>query len=127
MIARITPDQLDASPYREAIQSLVEQWTESQRPLQAMSIDEFTRTIRVLLLTTQNLARSTTIVQAVLAQAIVLDKPSPWVQQEIQFEAMLEGADRADFLRLELSLAPQLDDALLDTYNQRLTRFTHHD
>ena len=127
MSTRITPDQLDTSPFQEPIQALVEQWVTTQRPALGLLVEELTRTIRVLLLTTQNLARSTTIVQAVLAQAIALDKPAPWVQQEIQFEAMLEGADRVDFLRLELSLAPQVDDALLDSYNQRLTRFMPHD
>jgi hypothetical protein len=45
------------------------------------------------------------------------------VEEELKFEGMIEGADRADFLRFELQQAPALDDQLLDRYNERMNRF----
>ncbi len=79
--------------------------------------------IRTLLLTTQDPGRTATIIQAVLAQAIDLRKTAEWVEEELKFEGMIDGADRVDFLRFELQQAESVDDGMLDTYNDRINRF----
>ncbi|GAB3958955.1 hypothetical protein GCM10028805_54140 [Spirosoma harenae] len=127
MNRRITPDDLDTSPYKELIQSLALQWVHAELPAQGISYAEYTSDIRILLLTTQNPERTTEIVTAVLAQAIALRKTSFWVDQELKFEGMIHGADRIDFLKFELSQADDIDDSLLDSYNERISRFTTKD
>ncbi|GAB3748568.1 hypothetical protein GCM10028817_07320 [Spirosoma pomorum] len=67
--------------------------------------------------------RTTAIVQAVLAQAVTLRKTADWVDEELKFEGMIEGADRADFLRFDLQQTGDVDDDLLDRYNERMNRF----
>ncbi|GAB3898775.1 hypothetical protein [Spirosoma agri] len=123
MNQRIRPDDLDSAPYKELIQSLTLQWVRIELPADELTFTDYTRTIRVLLLTTQDPDRTAEIVRAVLTQATDLNKTSRWVDQELKFEGMIHGADRHDFLRLELSQAPDIDDALLDMYNERLNRF----
>ena len=81
--------------------------------------------IRTLLLTTQDPGRTATIIQAVLAQAIDLRKTAEWVEEELKFEGMIDGADRVDFLRFELQQAESVDDGMLDTYNERINRFAN--
>jgi hypothetical protein len=123
MNPRIRLDDLLHSPYKEHIQTLVLHWVRAELPPDGLTYLDYTRTISTLLLTTQNPEQTTTIVQAVLAQATALHKTSEWVDQELKFEGMIYGADRQDFLRLELSQATTIDDHLLDTYNERLNRF----
>ena len=88
-----------------------------------MTYADYTTAIRTLLLTTQDLDRTTTVVLAVLAQAVDLRKTAEWVDQELKFEGMIEGADRVDFLRFELQQAGSVDDGMLDAYNERINRF----
>lgn len=123
MNRRIRPDDLDISPCKELIQRLALRWVRAELPAGTMTYDDYTVDIRTLLLTTQDLDRTETIVQAVIDQAIALNKTSFWVEQELKFEGMIEGADRNDFLLLELSQAPDVDDTLLDIYNERVNRF----
>jgi hypothetical protein len=120
---RIRPDDLLNSPYKEGIQALVLQWVRAELPAHGLTYLDYTRIISTLLLTTQSPEQTTTIVQAVLTQATILHKTSLWVDQELKFEGMIHGADRQDFLRLELSQATTIDDRLLDTYNERFNRF----
>ncbi|MBD2704618.1 hypothetical protein IC229_28535 [Spirosoma sp. BT702] len=127
MNRRITPDDLDTSPYKELIQSLVLQWMHAELPAQGMTYGDFTTAIRILLLTTQNPDRTSELVTAVLDQATAFHKTSAWVDQELKFEGMVHGADRTDFLKFELSQAASIDDALLDSYNERINRFPQHD
>ena len=127
MNRRIRPDDLDTTPYKELIQSLTLQWVRAKLPASGLTFADYATDIRVLLLTTQNPERTSELVNAVLAQAIDLNKTSGWVEQELKFEGMIHGADRNDFLRLELSQAPSIDDALLDTYNERINRFLTND
>lgn len=127
MNRRLTPDDLDTSPYKELVESLVRQWLDTDLPTQGLTNTDFTTTIRILLLTTQNPDHTAVIVSAVLGQAIHLQKTSDWVDQEIKFEGMVHGADRVDFLKFELSQAATLDDSLLDSYNERINRFTGKD
>ena len=89
--------------------------------------DDYTDAIKILLLTTQDLDQTTLIVQAVLSQAISLKKTAEWVDQELKFEGMIHGADRADFLRFDLQQANSIDDSHLDSYNERLYRFQPKD
>ncbi|MVM30310.1 hypothetical protein GO755_09720 [Spirosoma sp. HMF4905] len=124
MNRRIYPDDLVTSPYKELIQTLVFQWVTADLPAGVMAYDDYIMDIRTLLLTTQNPERTTTIVKAVLTQAIALNKTSFWVEQELKFEGMIDGADRNDFLLLELSQAGEVDDTMLDIYNERVNRFT---
>ncbi|MVM37663.1 hypothetical protein GO730_08740 [Spirosoma sp. HMF3257] len=124
MNRRIHPDDFDTSPYKELIQMLVLHWVHAELPAERMSYVDYTMAINTLLLTTQSSDRTTVIVRAVLTQAIALHKTSFWVEQELKFEGMIDGADRNDFLLLELSQATAVDDTLLDTYNERINRFT---
>ena len=116
-------DDLDNTPYKELIQALTLQWVRAELPAQALTYADYQTDIGVLLLTTQNADRTTAIFQAVLAQAITLQKTAGWVKQELKFEGMIEGADRADFLRFELQHAATINDQLLDSYNERMNRF----
>jgi hypothetical protein len=124
---RIRPDDLESSPYKEVIQSLVFQWVRAVLPAQGLTYPDYTRVVKTLLLTTQNPDRTTAIVQAVLSQALTLRKTSIWVEQELKFEGMIDGVDRADFLLLDLQQADTLDDVSLDSYNERMSRFAAHE
>jgi hypothetical protein len=123
---RIRPDDLESSPYKELIQTLTLQWSGAALPASGLADSDFTTDIRTLLLTTQDPDRTTAIVQAVLTQAIALHKTSVWVEQELKFEGMIDGADRADFLLFDLQQADKMDDVLLDSYNERINRFVGH-
>ncbi|MCX6215275.1 hypothetical protein [Spirosoma sp.] len=127
MNRRIRFDDLDSAPYKELIQTLLLQWIHAELPDAGLTYVDFLSDIRILLLTNQSPERTTEIVRAVLAQAIELRRTSAWVEQELKYEGMIEGADRADFLRFELEQSATLDDALLDVYNERMSRFKHDD
>nr|WP_235985312.1 hypothetical protein [Spirosoma utsteinense] len=105
------------------IQTLAYQWVQAELPALGLSYADYITDLRTLLLTTQNPDRTTAIVQAVLTQAIALRKTSAWVDEELKFEGMIHGADRTDFLRLDLQQADSVDDLLLDRYNERINRF----
>ncbi|GAB4044902.1 hypothetical protein [Spirosoma litoris] len=124
MNRRIRPDDLDVSPYKELIQTLAFQWVSADLPAGTITYDDYIVDIRTLLLTTQNPERTATVVRAILKQAVELNKTSFWVEEELKFEGMIDGADRNDFLLLELSQADEVDDRMLDTYNERVNRFT---
>lgn len=123
MNRRIHPDDLGHSPYKEVIQTLLYQWVQAALPADELVYADYARSVSTLLLTTQNPDRTTTIVRAVLKQAVDLYKTSAWVDEELKFEGMLEGADRADFLLFELHQTGTPDDAQLDRYNERISRF----
>ncbi|WP_020597690.1 hypothetical protein [Spirosoma panaciterrae] len=123
MNQRISFNDLETSPYTELVRSLALEWALAELPAQRLTYGDYLTNIRILLLTTQDANRTAQIVKAVLTQAIRLHKPSEWVEQELKFEGMVEGADRADFLRFELQQAGTLDDATLDQYNERIRRF----
>lgn len=123
MNRRIRPDDLDGPPYKVLIQALTYQWGRADLPTQRMTYADYTTAIRTLLLTIQDPDRTTAIVQAILAQAVDLQKTAEWVEQELKFEGMIDGADRGDFLRFELQQAESVDDGMLDTYNERINRF----
>lgn len=127
MNRRIRPDDLDSARYKELIQALILQWLRAELPAQGLTYADYQTAIRTLLLTTQNADRTTAIIKAVLAQAAMLRKTSGWVEEELKFEGMIEGADRTDFLRFELQQADPIDDELLDSYNERMNRFATHD
>lgn len=126
MNRRIRPDDLGQPPYVELIQLLTDQWSRAVTPTPGLTRPAYARTISTLLLTTQDPERTTDIVQAVLAQAVTLCRSAVWVEQELKFEGMIEGADRADFLRFDLHQSGQPDDAQLDLYNERMQRFATH-
>jgi len=121
---RIRPDDLENAPYREAIQTLAQQWVQAELLAQQFSFIDCATTIKTLLLTTQSLERTSTLVNTILDQAVTLRKTSVWVDEELKFEGMIEGADRVDFLRFDLQQATAPDDDLLDRYNERMNRFT---
>lgn len=127
MNPRIRPDDLLISPYKELIQKLANHWIRAALPADGLTHPDYIRTISVLLLTTQDPNRTTLIVQTVIAQARSLNKTAVWVEQELKFEGMIHGADRMDFLRLDLSQTDEVDDSALDLYNERMTRFAHPD
>ena len=119
----IRPLALVASPYKELVQQLAYHWIAADRPAAGLVYDDYVTTLRTLLLTTQSPERTLAIVQAVLRQAVELDKTAQWVERELKFEGMLQGVDRADFLLLELGQAGEVSDQLLDDYNERINRF----
>jgi hypothetical protein len=123
---RIRPDDLNHAPYAELIQILTDQWSRAAQPVTGLTRPDYVRTIGTLLLTTQHPERTADIVQVVLAQAATLRKSAQWVEQELKFEGMIEGADRADFLLFDLHQSGQPDDAQLDLYNERIHRFATH-
>jgi hypothetical protein len=123
MNRRIRPDDLNSNPFKELIQQLTLQWVGAELPAEGLTYNDYKNDISILLLTTQNLDRTRAIVMAVLAQATELGKTSAWVEQELKYEGMIEGADRVDFLRFEMEQADTVDDALLDQYNERMSRF----
>ena len=127
MNRRIRPDDLDSHPYKELIQTLTVQWVRAELPVRGLTYADYTVAIRTLLLTTQDPDRTSAIVLAVLAQAVDLRKTAEWVDQELKFEGMIEGADRVDFLRFELQQAESVDDGMLDAYNERINRFAVSD
>ncbi|WP_080059105.1 hypothetical protein [Spirosoma aerolatum] len=124
MDQRIGFNDLERSPYNEFIRGLALEWALAELPTQQLTYGDYLTNIRILLLTTQDVDRTSQIVKAVLRQAAQLHKTSEWVEQELKFEGMVEGADRVDFLRFELQQAGAPDDALLDQYNERIMRFS---
>lgn len=125
MNTRIRPDDLNTAPYDGLIRTLALRWANAglPAPISYRYLD-YSVAIRTLLLTTQSLERVEAILIGVLDQAQALGKTSVWVENELKFEGMIDGADRTDFLNFELSQAAPVDDALLDAYNQRLYRFS---
>ncbi len=126
---RIGPAQL-ATDYKDLIDHLARRWTAADlpAPISYLYLD-YVQAIGTLLLTTQDTDRTRLIVTRVLNQAMALGRSSVWVEQELNFEGMINGADRVDFLRLDLEQTASvqnniLDDQTLDTYNERLTRFS---
>lgn len=133
--ARITPPDLNKAPYKDLIEHLAVRWVvaelnpewfwEGQRlpePINYLYLDYLVQ-IGTLLLTTQNPDQTQLIFMSVLNQAEALGKSSFWVEEELKFEGMVDGADRTDFLNFELSQADHVDDILLDQYSERLARF----
>lgn len=124
--SRITPPDLATGNYKDLIEHLAVRWTVANLPPDRLREDErlpelinylyldYVRTIGTLLLTTQSLDRTQLIFMSVLNQAQRLGKSSFWVENELKFEGMVDGADRADFLNFELSQAAHVDDAVLD-------------
>ncbi|QJD80531.1 hypothetical protein [Spirosoma rhododendri] len=126
MNRRIRPSDLDQPPYHELTQLLANQWSQTTLPDPELTHQDYIRTINTLLLTTQNPERTADVTRAVLLQATTLHKSARWVEQELKFEGMIEGADRADFLLFDLYQSGQPDDAQLDLYNERMQRFVTH-
>jgi hypothetical protein len=141
-IARITLPDLGTT-YKDFAEQLALRWSNANlssewhwegeplpEPVSYLYID-YLHTIGTLLLTTQDVERTRQLIIGVLNQAEELGRSSLWVEQELKFEGMIHGADRADFLRLDLeqtaSVNNILDDATLDRYNERISRFDDHD
>ncbi|AKD58754.1 hypothetical protein [Spirosoma radiotolerans] len=123
MNQRIRPADLNDTPYKEVIHKLTLQWVHAELPAEGLTYEDVKADIKILLLTTQSADRTSATVEAVLTQATALGKTSGWVRQELKFEGMIEGADRADFLLFDLQQADTIDDAMLDSYNERMNRF----
>lgn len=139
----IQPPQLNTD-YKELIEHLAVRWVradlspewywEGERlaePINYLYLD-YLNAIGALLLATQNPDRTKQVFTAVLKQAEGLVKSSLWVEQELTFEGIVDGADRADYLRFDLERAIQhtegeLTDEILDRYSERLKRFVDYD
>ncbi|WP_018619731.1 hypothetical protein [Spirosoma luteum] len=98
-------------------------------PISYLYLD-YLRTLGALLLATQDPDRTEQIFTAVLNQAQTLDKSPLWVEQELTFEGIIDGADRSNYLRLDLERATrhaggEVTDQILDRYSERLKRFTN--
>lgn len=101
-VLRIGRGQL-ATDFKDLIEHLAVRWTAADlpAPISYLYLD-YVQAIGTLLLTTQDTDQTRLIVTVVLNQAIALGRSSVWVEQELKFEGMINGADRADFLRLDL-------------------------
>ena len=136
--ARITLPDLGTT-HKDVVEQLALRWSNATlasewqwdreplpEPVSYLYID-YLHTIGTLLLTTQDVDRTRQLVLGVLDQAQELGRSSRWVEEELKFEGMIHGADRADFLRLDLAQTAAvnhiLDDATLDRYNERISRF----
>ena len=126
MNSRITPFMLEEGPYKELVCQLAFLWLKAGLPSGELLYGDYLHAIALLLLTTQNPDQTRAITTAVLNQALDLGRSSAWVQQELKVEGILSCGDRADFLRFELSQLRSVDDATLDTYNERMNRFAPH-
>lgn len=127
----ITPPDLSTPPYKDLVEHLALRWVAAElpAPISYLYLD-FLNVIGNLLLSTQSSQRTEAIVTAVLNQAVAFGKNSYWVEQELTFEGIVDGADRRDYLRLDLERAAQsldgeVNDENLDRYNQRLKRFSN--
>lgn len=74
---------------------------------------------------TGDVNRSEAIFERIFGQAKALSKDSEWVAVELGFESLAQGlASRTELALLYLNQDDMVDDAALDLYNERLSRFS---
>ena len=106
------------------VHKLAFRWAHADLPSEDMVYIDFIRVINGLLVATGTARATAYIFAGVINQASALGKTSAWVEGELRFEAQAAAVgNRRELLRSELHRLETLDDAALDLYNERLTRF----
>ena len=107
------------------VRQLAYEWARVDLPTQRLSYGDYIRVVTSLQASTKNMAKTRAIFKAILQQASQLAKSSEWVERELQFEALAQFIDdRQETLLLDLAHGGVVDDAALDLYNERASRFT---
>jgi len=105
-------------------QQLVEQWLQSGVVLGSVTLHHCFSAITGLALIVDNPNQTKRIVETLLTEAMKQGYSSDWITTEIQFEAQARTAgNRTEWIQ-HLLTAGTVDDAALDTYNERLKRFS---
>ncbi|GAB2563157.1 hypothetical protein GCM10027190_10990 [Spirosoma areae] len=106
------------------VRQLAYEWARVDLPTQRLKYSDYIRAVTSLQASTKNMSKTRTIFKAILQQASQLAKSSEWVEQELRFEALAEFIeDRVETLLLDLTHGGVVDDAALDLYNERASRF----
>jgi hypothetical protein len=107
------------------VRQLAYEWAKVDLPTQRLSYRDYIQAVTSLQGSTKNMTKTRTILNAILQQARQLGKSSEWVEQELRFESLAEFIDdRAESLLLDLAHGNVVNDAALDLYNERASRFT---
>lgn len=106
------------------IRQLALEWIQSSLPADEVTFVDCLNVLNQLQASTQAMTRSEQIFERVFQQAKELGKSSDWVAIELGFEALAQGvACRADLAMHCLKQDGIVDDAALDCYNERISRF----
>lgn len=105
------------------IRELAYQWALLDLPNEVVTYQDYSTAVTLLHTATGNAAQTEYIFTVVLHQARRLGKSSGWVEQELQFEGMIEFTSRKELLNLYRKRQAVVDDATLDLFNERLNRF----
>jgi len=113
-----------------AIHQLAMQCMNAGLPGEVLAYPFHVRTLKNLLAATQSIGRTRVILWVLMAHAKRLNHSEKWVCDEMDFEAYVAAAVSDDipkswqrFLLADLECHEQIDNGLLDQYNERLTRF----
>lgn len=108
---------------KHIIRLLTFEWSKVELYAGAMTYSDYMKAVQSLQAITNDVDRTKAIFLGVIQQASALSKSSEWVREELKFEAQAEViGDRGKWLRVEVA-AQDANDAALDLYNERLTRF----
>lgn len=106
------------------VRQLAYEWARVDLPTQRLSYGDYIRAVTSPQESTKNMAKTRTIIKAILQQTSQLARSSEWVERELRFEALAEFIeDRRESLLLDLAHESVVDDAALDLYKERLSRF----
>lgn len=118
----IKPINLDEA--KVIVHKLAFRWFQAKLTGEHKSYVHFIQAINRLLAATRTARETAYIFAAVINQASALGKTSEWVERELGFEGQAAAfGNRRELLVTELDLLETVDDASLDLYNERLTRF----
>lgn len=108
---------------QQLTQQLTDKWQKSGLALDLGAPNHFLSAVTGLALVIDNPEQTERIVEALLEQAHRENHSPAWIIHEIQFEAQVfQAGDRAEWLHERLTKGT-VDDAALDSYNERINRF----
>jgi hypothetical protein len=106
------------------VRQLAFEWARVELPTQHLRYGDYIRVLSGLHASTRDMLKTRAIFKSVIQQASQLAKSSEWVERELRFESLAEFVeDRNDMLLLDLVQSGPVDDAALDLYNERVSRF----
>ena len=106
------------------IRQLALEWIQSNLPADEVTFVDCLKVLTQLQASTHTITRSEQIFERVFQQAKELGKSSDWVAIELGFESIAQGVTcRADLAMHCLKQDGIIDDAALDRYNERISRF----
>jgi hypothetical protein len=118
----IKPSNLEEA--KVIVHKMALDWFQAKLPGEHMGYVDFIRAINGLLTATRTAKATADIFTGIINQASALGKTSEWVESELRFETQAVAfGNRSELLLSELDLLETVDDASLDLYNERLTRF----